>query len=51
MIVEPKLPADVCEDDLEGNQKNVKGKSKVYETQVFKTKNEYRSSHLSLYTS
>ncbi|KAJ0892606.1 putative transcription factor B3-Domain family [Helianthus annuus] len=34
MIVEPKLPADVCEDDLEGNQKDVKGKSKVYETQT-----------------
>ncbi|MFS7976235.1 hypothetical protein Hanom_Chr10g00890061 [Helianthus anomalus] len=51
MIVEQKLPADVCEDDLEGNKKDVKGKSKVYETQVFKTKNEYRSSHLSLYIS
>ncbi|XP_021986055.1 uncharacterized protein LOC110882312 isoform X1 [Helianthus annuus] len=34
MIVEQKLPADVCEDDLEGNQKDVKGKSKVYETQT-----------------
>ncbi|MFS7960574.1 hypothetical protein Hanom_Chr08g00704681 [Helianthus anomalus] len=40
MIVEQNLTADVCEDDLEGNQNDVKGKSKVYETQ---TKRSLRS--------
>ncbi|KAJ0733053.1 putative transcription factor B3-Domain family [Helianthus annuus] len=33
MIVEQKLPADVCEENLEGNKKHVKVKSRVDETQ------------------
>ncbi|MFS8021483.1 hypothetical protein Hanom_Chr16g01427891 [Helianthus anomalus] len=34
MIVESNLPDEVCQDDREGNKKDVKDKSKVYEAQT-----------------